>query len=381
MRFEHSFTGEPGNQKKHAGNHSANGQAGAGARQAVTWPRVVKLANVTVQDMEHVWDPWIPFGMVTILDGDPGLGKSTISLDLAARLTRGWDMPPAAGKVLFKPAGVLLLGAEDDLSRVVKPRLLAAGADMDQVHSLEAIVEGLDERPPVLPWDLTLVENLIKENFIRLLVVDPFMAFLDPELDAHRDQDVRRCMHRLKQLAERLGIAIFILRHLNKLVGGPALYRGGGSIGISGAGRSALVVGKHPTLADTRVLAAVKVNGAPLPRSLTYTIESAENGAASIAWGEECDLSPDDILGHATMKKKEGDRCAETIRQFLKFGPKKVQDLDGYLKASGFTPNAIKNGRRAAGVRVQRVGFGKEGEWMADLPPGEEELPTEDPFP
>src|SRR5205807_2386168 len=104
----------------------------------------------------------------------------------------------------------------------------------------EAVKTGEEESPPVLPWDLALVETTIVERGIVLVVVDPLTAYLPSEIDAHKDQDVRRCLHRLKLIAQRTGVAILVIRHLNKLTGGPSLYRGGGSIGIVGAARSAL---------------------------------------------------------------------------------------------------------------------------------------------
>jgi hypothetical protein len=351
-------------------SHEGKGREGDKAvGETVSRPRLVTLASVKPAKVDYVWKPWLPRGTITVLDGDPGLGKSTVSLDLAARASRGWSMPPGECKVVREPADVLLLGAEDDLANTVRPRLDAAGADVSRVHSLEAVQVGEgEERPPVLPWDLALVESMIVERLVELLVVDPFVAFLDAELDAHRDQDVRRCMHRLKQLAERTRVAILLLRHLNKLNAGPALYRGGGSIGITGAGRSALVVGKHPTEPGHRVLAPVKVNQAANPKSLVYTIEPAGD-VSRIGWVGECELAADDILGHAGIRQKEGDRCAEAIREYLGAGTKKVEELEQYLKfGCGFTDNAIRAGRRAAGVKATRVGFGPDGEWMASLP-------------
>jgi hypothetical protein len=195
------------------------------------------------------------------------------------------------------------------------------------------------------------------------------MAFLDGELDAHRDQDVRRCMHQLKLLAEKFNVAIVIIRHLNKLNGGPALYRGGGSIGITGAVRAALVVGKNPNNEQQRVLAPVKCNLAAKPKSLLYSIEPFKE-VSRLGWMGETDLNADDILVHTGGHKRKtaGEQCADAIRDYLAAGPKESEDMDSWLRQHGHTINAIKGGRRLAGVKAEKVGFGKDSKWMVELP-------------
>src|SRR5262249_22263555 len=191
-------------------------------------PVLVRMDTVLPKPVSWLWTGWIPRGALTILDGDPGLGKSTITIDLAARTSRGWLMPPGPGPVEgAEGAGVLLLKAEDDPARTIRPRLDAAGADPSMVFSFEAVRVAGEDHPPVLPWDLEMVEGLIREHEIVLVVIDPFLAYLGGEFDAHKDQDVRRCLHRLMALAQRTGAAIVLVRHLNKLNHSVALYRGG----------------------------------------------------------------------------------------------------------------------------------------------------------
>jgi len=291
-------------------------------------------------------------------------------------------MPPDGG-VVGAPAGVLLLGAEDNLEYTTRPRLDAAGADVSRVHALEAIRTDEGERPAVLPWDLSLIEGMIAERGIRLVVVDPFMAFLDGDLDAHRDQDVRRCMHLLKLLAEKFNVAILIVRHLNKLIGGPALYRGGGSIGITGAVRSAFVVGKNPNDPQQCVLAPVKCNLAAKPKSLLYAVETVGD-VSRIGWLGETDLLADDVLAHSggRRRKTTGEQCADAIRDYLADGPKESKGMDAWLTQHGYSEYAIKAGRRLAGVKVRLVGYGAAGKWMAELPePDQAGEPDDDPLP
>jgi hypothetical protein len=358
------------------GSPSANGRAPWGARpedpEAVPAPVLVGMDSVQAKPVEWLWELWIPRGCVTVLDGDPGLGKSALALDLAARVSRGWAMPPRSGAETVEAGpsgGVLLLSAEDDLARTIRPRLDAAGADARRIDVLEAVRDGEEDRPPVLPWDLGLVEQYIRDKGIVLVVVDPLLAYLDSAINSHHDQEVRRCLHRLKLLAERTGVAIFVIRHLNKETGGPALYRGGGSIGIIGAARSALLVGRDPSHPDTRVLAMNKSNLGPTPASLTYGLEAA-GGVARIAWGEETTLTADDILGHAggPRKKSVVEQCAELLRENYAGKAISVKELTERCQAAGFSETSIKRARALVKAKAQKSGF--EEEWMVFIPGG-----------
>jgi hypothetical protein len=337
------------------------GQDEDGPSETADGPAAVltRLDTVTPQPVSWLWRGHIPRGAVTLLDGDPGLGKSTIAIDLAARVSRGWAMPPAAGPVEgAEPEGVLLLTAEDDLRCTVRPRLEAAGADMARVHSFDAVRTGDHERPPVLPFDLALVEARVKEEGIALIIVDPFAAFLDSAIDGHRDSDVRRCLHSLKLLAERTGAAILIIRHLNKLIGGPAVYRGGGSIGITAAARSALVVGRDPADAGRHVLASVKCNVGRMPPSLAYHLASVTEDVARIAWGGEVDLSADDILQHPTGKRYQttAQQAAEPCWKSSRRPAWSPASSTGYCGSAAFRPKAsVKGGGGPTSRRCARA--------------------------
>lgn len=330
--------------------------------------RVRKLCDIKPGATTWLWHGYVPLGAVTILDGDPGLGKSTITTELAARVSRGRAMPPLSGRTdLDGPADVLIFNAEDDPEKTIRPRLDAAGVDPEKVHVIDATKIGEeDERPPILPADLDLIGELAREREVKLIIVDPFMAYLDGQLDAHRDQDVRRCLHRLKMLAETTGAAVLLVRHLNKLTGGPAIYRGGGSIGISGAARSVLMVGKNPADEKQNIFAAVKCNLCAMPPALTYSIETADNSMSQIGWGQETTVDADQLLGHRRQGTSIAEDCAELIRTLLAAGPKPATDMEEELKANGFSDNAIRDGRKRAKVRASKDSF--DGGWTWQLP-------------
>lgn len=340
-------------------------------------PRIRQLmirnfAKINPQKTRWLWRGYTPLGTLTILDGDPGLGKSTICIDLIARVTRGQSMPNDGETDLDGPAVALLLSAEDAPENTIRPRLDAAGADVKLVENIEATKVGEDsERPPVLPADVDLLEEKIAETNAKLVVIDVFTAYLDGELDAHRDQDVRRCLHRLKILAQRTGCAIILIRHLNKLNGGAAIYRGGGSIGITGAARSVLMVGKNPTEPNQYVLAPIKCNLCKPPPALAYSIMNAGGDVSVIGWGKETSLSADDLLGGHSQKGTVAEECAELIRELLADGPKLAEDMEDELRANGFKDNAIRDGRKKAKVRAYRRGFGEDGKWWWELQKGE----------
>jgi hypothetical protein len=351
-----------------AGANSSRETSDSQQAKAPSEPVLTLYSEIQPSTVRWLWKPWIPLGAISLLDGDPGLGKSTLSIDLAARVSKPYAMPYGSSS-LSGPASVLLLSAEDDPAATIRPRLDVSGADPKRVIGLEAIKTEEGEQPPVLPWDLGIIEEIIQAHGIAVVIVDPLMAYLDGNIDAHRDQDIRRCLHRLKELAQRTNAAILVIRHLNKLVGGPALYRGGGSIGIVGAVRSALIVGRDPKNPHTLVLASVKNNLAPTPRSLIYSLESA-GSVARIAWGGETDLTAEDILVHPTGKGEQtvGEQCADAIREILRQSPVlESDDLDLQCKKRGFTDNAMREGRRLARVKVDRLGFGPGAKYMVTL--------------
>jgi len=235
-----------------------------------------------------LWPRRVPAGKLVTLDGDPGLGKSTLGLEFAATITTGGTWPD--GSVCAFPGDVILLTAEDGLADTVRPRLDAAGADVTRVHAVEG-VSSVDPdtgesylRPPTLA-DVDALLELVVRVGARLLVVDVLMAYLPAGTDSHKDQDIRRVLSRLGTLADTTGCTVLLLRHLNKAKGGDPMYRGGGSIGIVGAARAGMLVARDPDDDDLRVLASTKSNLGPAPDALTYRLVDGNTfGVARVQW-------------------------------------------------------------------------------------------------
>ena len=350
--------------REYAPSPSANGKRLPAAPDAdgKASPIILTLADVQARKASWLWVGWIPRGTITILDGDPGLGKSTLALDLAARVSRGWAMPPAAGPGDAQPADVLLLSAEDDAGATIRPRLEAAGADLARVHLFDAVRVGDDQKPPVLPYDLDFIERCILDRGVALVIVDSFMAYLDGAIDSHRDQDVRRAMHKIKEISERTQAAFLLIRHLHKLIHSVALYRGGGSIAIVGAARSGIIVGRHPDHKDVRVIASNKSNLGPAPRSLSYTLDSVGD-VARVAWGDEVELTANDILATpATGKTTAAERCTAAILDYLAGAAKPSEEVTAAMVNAGYSEGMVKRARKAAGIRAFKEEF--SGRWM-----------------
>ena len=338
-------------------------------------PVLVNLASVQRERVEWLWPGRLARGKLHMLDGDPGLGKSTTALDLAARLSRGVAMPDGA-PANDGPAGVVILSAEDGVADTIRPRLEAAGAELTRIVALTAIVDADGERMPGLPVDLPAVEAGIRKVSAALVIIDPLMAYLPSDVNAHRDQDVRRALAPLAALAERTGAAILCIRHLNKQAGGHALYRGGGSIGIIGAARVGLLVARDPDDDERRVVAVTKNNLAAEPPSLAFRlVEDAEIGVARVEWLGESEHGASALLAARTDDPDEGSALAEAVevlRTILADGPVSAKDAEREATSgAGISRATLLRARKAAGVIAEKVGRpGASGQfWQWRLEP------------
>ena len=251
---------------------------------------VTLLSEVETQQVDWLWQSRIPLGKITILDGDPGMGKSLLSIFIAACVSRGQPMPDGSP---VKQGKVILIAPEDAAEDTIKPRVEAAGGDPSQVLLLENM-EFLNikdtkkikfsERPFSLSQDMGILEQAIKQIGATLVVIDPLMAVLGHSIDSSRDQDVREVLTPLAQVAERTGCAILIIRHLNKGSSDNILYRGSGSIGIIAVARIGLLVAHDPDDEQKRVFATIKNNLSKIAPNLSYQIVENEQGAPYIQW-------------------------------------------------------------------------------------------------
>jgi hypothetical protein len=332
---------------------------------------VVKaFSEITPVVPEWHWRGWLPKGKLVVLEGDPSTGKSTVSLDLAARMTVGAPMPDGTDGP--GPCDVVVLSAEDDPDDTTVWRLKAAGADLTRVHHVQAIVDEEGEMSPVvLPANVNLLWAKLKEIEARLVIVDVLASFLGAEVDAHKDADVRRALQPLVDMSRATEATTMLVRHLRKDSVGKAIYAGNGSIGIAGVARAVHHIGYHPEDATIRVLAAVKVNTEAKPNSLTFRLLKHETMPCTfVEWGPEVAVSADELVSGLHPDPGPRDQCREYIRELLPFLHEgatesvrmESREMDRVLLEQGFTEATI---RRAIGAeRLQKkaeVDPGSEG--------------------
>lgn len=261
------------------------------------------LSEVAMEPIEWIWPGRLPRGALTLLEGDPGLGKSTLACDLVARVSAGRGMP--GSDATSSPGTVLWLsGDAESPGATIRPRLEAAGVDPGKVELCETVRGPKGEDAAiVLPRDVLALEHKIEATGAVLLVIDPLVAFLGSGTDTHRDAEVRQALRPLLEMAERTRVAILAIRHLNKAAGTSAIYRGGGSIGFAGASRSMLLVTADPADPGRRVIASIKCNVAPHSerRAFAFAIETTSVPAAGsvgrVTWLGERDYTADQLVG------------------------------------------------------------------------------------
>ena len=334
-------------------------------------PTVVRLSDVKPERVSWLWPGRLPVGKLVIIDGDPSTGKSTLTLDIAAHVSRGGSWPDGAP---CKAGDVLLLSAEDGIADTISPRLEAAGADRDRILALTEVPSTDDEGnvrmvPPSLPRDIPWIRQLVTDHKVKLIIVDVLMAFLG-KVDSHKDQDIRGVLHLLATMAERSGCTIILIRHLNKAGGGNALYRGGGSIGIIGAARAAFLVARDPDDQDRRVFAVTKMNIAVEPPSLAYRLVSDESlDCARVEWeSEQCHLKASDLLSVPDAEDAgERNEAAAWLEDFLmeRGGSEEAGKTIRAASGAGISKTTLTRARKQAGVRSRKAGM--SGGWVWEI--------------
>lgn len=331
------------------GNGAMNGHEPRAAPPARRTYRATAAAGMEIQPIRWLWEERLPFAALSMLAGVPGLGKSTLSARVAAMTTTG----ELAGDVLDAPRDVLMVTAEDHFQSVVLARLIAAGADLQRVWQMEALQ---DEHPDQLslPGDVAAIDETCTKRAadgapVGLIVLDPISALLAASIDSHRDASVRGVLAPLAALAERQGLAVLVVAHLNKGNATELLERVGGSVAFGAAPRSVLAFAadREGDEAD-RVLVHAKSNYGMLAPSLAVTIESKTvfpvGSVACAVIGEEVDTTAMDLT--AAAESVGSDRIEVGIIEQLEAGVTQSSDVkDAVCKKLGCSDRTV---RRAA---------------------------------
>ena len=284
-----------------------------------------------------------------ILDGDPGVGKSLLTIDLAARLSRGGALPDESPS--GRPHTTLLLSAEDNSSDTIRPRVEAAGADLDRV-----IVDTSDGSEPLrFPADLATLEEIIRGSQVDLVVIDPVMAFLPPVVAANSDQSIRTVLTPLKRLAEQTDCTILLVRHLRKKNATKAVYRGLGSIGFVGSSRAALFAAFHPGNPALRVLAVSKPNLSGASPALAFAIRGDGPSSTVIEWMGPLGISADSLGLPLPLPLRPRDRAGDWLHRELANGPRKATELLAAAARAGIPETTLRRAKIDGAFDSQQI--------------------------
>ena len=333
--------------------------------------RITRASDVRVQAVEFLYPERVPIGAVTMLAGDPGLGKSTWSCLLAAGVTSGR---------YGRAATALIANAEDSPAHVIVPRLAAAGADLSLVEFFTAAdaTTCAGERPFELPGDVSRLEAHAKQAGARLVVIDPLNAHLGDDVSSKSDHSVRRALAPLAGMAQRLGIAVVVVAHLNKAAGTDAIYRVGGSIGLVGGARSLLVFTRDPDDPDgdegaQRALGHVKSNWGRLAPTMTYSHEevTVTAGGATVQTNRLTALGESEVAGSALLgvdqddpPASQHDRAGELLADMLSDGSwHRSKDVKEAAKREGIADRTLKRAAHDAAIETDQRGFPRITWW------------------
>jgi hypothetical protein len=314
--------------------------------------RLCPVSEVTPRAVAWLWPGRLALGKPAVLEGDPGLGKSLLTLDLCARLSTGAPFPDGSGG--REPANLIILNGEDNDADTIRPRLQALGAQLERIY----VPERTDDAEPLLqlPDHTDRLERALVARQARLLVIDPLVAFLERQVNMNDDASIRRAVFRLALIAEKHACAMLLVRHLNKRPGLRSLYRGGGSIGLLGASRSAWLVARDPEVPERRVLAEVKNNLGPAQPSLAFTVtHAAEGGQPLLSWLGPCAWTADALLGGEPATVTPRDQAKDFLKAALQDGPRSSRDLWNLAEKEGFTERTLRRAKKDLRVRSEVV--------------------------
>ena len=307
------------------------------------------FSAVTQRKIEWLWFPYIPYGKLTILQGDTGEGKSTFMLNIAALLTRGKPMPdgfrtPKAERVVYQTA-------EDNLSDTVKPRLLAAGADCDQIAYI------VDEEYPLTLED-SRIERVIKQTGARLFILDPLQAYLSQDSDMFNAGRMRQQLKRLADIAAQNRCAVVLIGHMNKASGEKNLYRGLGSIDIAAIARSVLMITRDKDDPSVRYMFPVKSSLAPEGEAVAFMF----NGKNGIKWLGQRDIEVTQ-LEDCPIDDSKKSLARRVLKDMLLEQDERSKDILNKLHLMGISERTVQTVKKDLGVSSYR----KDGVWFWHL--------------
>lgn len=304
--------------------------------------KLIKMSEVQSQEIEWLWYPFIPYGKLTIIQGDPGDGKTTLVLNIAAKLSKGEGLEE--NMAVTEPINIIYQTAEDGLADTVKPRLEIAGADCERIMVIDESDKSLsmiDER----------LEEAIVKTGARLLILDPIQAYLGGGMDINRANEARDMTKKLGALAEKTKCAIILIGHMNKAAGNKAAYRGMGSIDFFAVARSVLLVGRVEGEANIRAVVQIKNNLAAFGHAKAF--ELSELG---FQWLGDYEITVDEVLGGIAPKANKFEQAKQLLRELAET-QNAIQSNEVFELANehGISKRTMENAKKELGIRAKKI--------------------------
>jgi hypothetical protein len=337
-----------------------------------------RASDIEPIPVRWLWENRVAIGKVTIIAGEPGLGKSQLTCAIAAAVTRGGQLPGSERAV--HPGSVIILSAEDDGADTIRPRLDAADADASRVLIVSA-VEDRDRqgrRSFSLQADLRLLEYQIESaGDVLLIVIDPLSSYLG-KVDSHKNAELRAVLEPLGEMAARLGVAVVGVTHLNKAGNGSANNRFIGSIAFVAAARAAYVIARDPADKERRLFIPTKNNVGPEENGLAFRIGLIETGkgihAPMVMWDGSVTITADEVLNTGSKRTDASPRRNDAeafLKTILADGPLPVRRIESEAKEAGLSMATVRRAKEALGVIAAKKALDQG--WTWELPPTETE--------
>lgn len=317
-------------------------------------PKFVTLSQIEAREIDWLWHPYIPRSALSIMEGDPDVGKSYLAMHLAALVTVGGKLPDGT---TMERGRVLYITSEDDAGITLRPRIEAMGGNVARVRVLEGLLNFNEE-------GLELIREEMDAKPADLVVVDTLFSFLPDGVDLSKPSAVRAQLHALEHVLKPYECAVLLIRHWTKGSKGKAIYRGGGLIDFIGVARTAMAVARHPADPDLRVFAQVKNNIGPRADSLVFQLVKRGKDRPVVEWKGKTDLTADDLEGVVGVPEKPINEAETFLRKQLQGGAKPAVDVLRAAERYSFSQRTIERAKKALGVKSQKQ---KDG-WMWSLP-------------
>lgn len=304
--------------------------------------KIIKMSEIQSKEIEWLWFPYIPYGKLTIIQGDPGDGKTTLVLNLAAKLSKGEALDKNMD--IKEPIIVIYQTAEDGLADTVKPRLELAGADCEQI-----IV--IDESDKSLSMADERLEEAIQTTGAKLLILDPIQAYLGGGMDMNRANEARDMTKKLGALAEKYKCAIVLIGHMNKASGNKAAYRGIGSIDFFAVARSVLLVGRIEGEPNVRAVVQIKNNLAAFGHPKAFALSEA-----GFRWLGDYDVTADEILGGIAPKANKLEQAKQLLRELAETSNAvQSNEIFDMAEEQGISKRTLESAKKELGIRAKKI--------------------------